>query len=121
MKLTITESEVSDSCQRVVERMGRAKWITVFAGVTPHFYELELTELGKRKIKKLAKSLAPYEATVLDWHIPKVSFFDRIQLWFRLRIYAADLFLPLPSRNEELALVALLAMESYKLRLGEDR
>lgn len=121
MKFTISEAEASDNCQRVVERMARAKWITGFARVTPHTAELQLTELGKRKIKKLAKSVAPFEAFFLVGDTYKASFFDLIRVFFWLRIHALSLFWPPISYRENLALILMIAMESRKLRLGDDR
>lgn len=110
---------ISDDLQSVVERMARAKWVTGRALVTPSMVTLHLTDLGRRKIVKLASYVRPFEDRFLCGHTSKVSFWDHLKLRWVLAIHAARLLLPLLSHGEDLAFICLLVSEARKLRLGE--
>jgi len=114
-----TDSEVSDLAQSVIERLAKAKWITGFARVSPSEVNLQLTELGKQKIGKLAKYLLPFECHLFVGEKSTATRWQKLKLMFFLRIHGNALFVPLLSAAEETALTGVLIQEARKLRVGE--
>jgi len=111
-----TDAEFSELMQGVVERLVKAKWIKGFAFVSPRTAMLQLTDLGKSKVERLAKYLQPFEAHCFIGETSQARRWDKLKLMFMLRIYANALFFPWLTNVEEQALTTLLAMESRKFR-----
>lgn len=89
--------------------------------VTPDMVTLQLTDLGRRQIGKLAKYVRPFEDRFLCDVTRRVSVIDYLKLMAAILIHAPRLHLPPMSFEEYQAFVILLASEARKLRLCREQ
>ena len=108
--------EASDLAQQMVERLFKVKWIHVIALVSPSKVTVQLTNLGRKKIQRLAKYLRPFEYQCFEGDFPKATAWQKVKLMLALRWHGMMLFRPILSKAEEAALTCILIIEAAKLR-----
>jgi hypothetical protein len=109
---------ISNDVQTIVERMARAKWISGNAFVTPEKVEVQLTELGRKKVNRLSSAVRPFEDRYITNSGRVPSFWQHLKLRLAFMVHALALTQPALSHGEDVAFITILAIEARKLRLS---
>jgi len=98
-----TPTDVELQCP--IDRFARARWITGTNVDHPLYYQIELTDLGARKLAELGRTILPFHCPT-----PRPSLMARIRLWFGIRRTLRDLQPPKLSASEIETILGLALM-----------